>query len=112
MSKEITVPSPIVPQDQLSGAVGNPVTIREWAFLCWLPDPRWHRDLSRLIIVTGEFNKKTGEKMFFEDADYALLEEIVRAPQCPQQNPLLAIQMESFKHLILKAGSPPSQNAK
>ena len=104
MSKEITVPAAVVIRDPDTGEVGQTLSLRAWAFSVWLNDARWHKDLSRLIIVTQEFNKKEGQKMSFEDADYDLLSEIVKDnPQVKKQPPLAAMQFEGFKALILNA---------
>ena len=104
MSKEIIVPLPIVLKDQITGATGQAVSLREWAFIGWFNDTRWHKDLARLAVVAQEFNKSPGEKMNFRDDDYAVLAEIVKAHQS-QQTPLMAMQLESFRTLVLEAKS-------
>ena len=105
MAKEFIVPAPIILKDQLTGAPGQTVSLREWAFIGWLNEPRWHTDLARLAIVAQEFQKKTGEKMSLEDADYAVLVEVVKAHKS-QQSPLMAMQLEPYKTLVLEAKSP------
>ena len=104
MPKEIIVPAPITLKDQLTGASGQTVSIREWAFIGWLTEPRWHQDLARLAVVAQEFSKKLGEKMVFRDDDYSVLAEIVKNHKS-QQPPLMAMQLESFKTLVLEAKS-------
>lgn len=103
MAKKIVVPAVITLRDMATGTPGQKISFREWAFLTWFRDPRWHRDLARLAIVAQEFNtKKTaGEEIVLEDADFSTLAEVVKDYQGPQQEPLLAMQLESFKVLVL-----------
>lgn len=100
--KTILVPSPVTLTDRNTGAIGETITFKQWAFLSWFTDPRWgnpQTNLAKMVKVIDAI-EVGGEKLCLEDADYELFLQIVREPQGPQQPPLIRMQFAAFVRAV------------
>ena len=100
-------PQPITLKNLISDEPqpGLPLTFRTHATIAWCNDSKWATPLSRiesLRKVLAEVRKAPDEIMAFEDADRAVLLEVMRDPDVKQQ-PFLLVQIGPFSECIEKA---------
>jgi hypothetical protein len=111
--KTILVPAPVTLVDRITRETGRTYSFHDWACMAWFNDVRWHQgeNLARLVKIVNLFDQAVvGKPLLFEDADYAILAQIVQAPQIPQQlqqPPLVCIQFEAHKTAVLRAKEAP-----
>lgn len=116
--KYAIVPSAVAVKNPHTGDVDATVTLRMLAMRLWLDDQRWEKpraNLARLMKILPEFEKEPGQIMNFEDADYAILRDIITKPFVDQNGgvklfqPLVQIQVKSLEDAILDAtdAAPP-----
>jgi len=97
--------------EPISAAMNGIVTFHAYAISWWLNSPRWSAPvwLARLALLLPQFDKKPGEWVEIEDADYAHLLDIVRKADlrqdgsCNRPPPLFQLQLRAFEQAVLKA---------
>jgi|ERR1700722_11250695 len=110
--KIATVPVPIQIKDPASKQLIGDLPIEQYANTFWLNNPIWlnpKTNILRLTRVQTEFEKKQGEVMEFEDADYDILVKAINEPDLNQKGqailpqPLIYLQVQSYETIILEA---------
>lgn len=92
---------------------GELVTLDSYSSNFWLNSTRWETpkaNLARLVKVVAELRRAPLEWMAFEDADWAILTDIIKNPDTTVGQPrpvapppLIAIQLTAFDDAILNA---------
>ena len=108
-TRRIQVPSPITLTDRMTGQKGQVIGIFDWACLAWFNDQRWHANMARLIAIVAKFEaaRDGATTIDLVDDDWRILCEVVKqpapAPPASLPQPLIGIQMESYKVAVLDA---------
>ena len=110
--RRIHVPAAIFIVDLATDKAGTvPQTFFDWACGAWFNDVRWQGNMARLISTVQAFRKirgvATATALDLAEDDWRILCEVAKQPQpsanvAPQQ-PLVAIQFESYKAAVLDA---------
>jgi hypothetical protein len=115
--KYIKVPEPIVLRDPKTSQQGTSpdsvVSFRDFLYLQVLTDARWYEPKTRLVSLLrlqGKIDAAT-TSLDLEDADYAILKDIVERPAkgFMHPNPLLQAQLIAFDKAVLSASDEPSE---
>jgi hypothetical protein len=102
--KTSVVPKKITLKDPISGALGQTLSFREYAYSHWFNDLKWANPLTNIDIFLKckkEVDKPEGQEMSFEDADQVFFVEIVRT--VPHEPALIYMQVKEFDDAILNA---------
>ena len=110
------VPNTVRLHDPITETPAQELPFKAYARQFWGDDQaqRWLKPMTRvtsLIRVLAEFDKEPGAQMCFEDADFEILLDIVKAPFVNQQSggvqlpsPLIQVQLQAYTDAILNAG--------
>lgn len=109
----LTIPQDIVVRDRVNGTTEK-LSFLRYAEIIWLNDARWEMpktNLLRLVKVIAEFEKKPGELVMLEDADWEIVKSIIDKPTMGQNGPNLLVPLvqiqvgPTFEGVVLDAST-------
>lgn len=97
--------------------IGTPYPFKTHAHVQWLADRRWYTPITRLARIVGVqkvLEQPEGSAAELEDADWAILKEIIDAPTVTnlQPNPLVQVQLAAFDRAVLDAPTKRPESPK
>ena len=99
-----------------AGELSAPVSFREYAYACWLNDPKWATPLSRLRRLAAVCDlldaqaRAPNEPLALEDQDWEILSKIAAEPGT-RFSPLVEIQLEPFRQALQAASKECPKSA-